>query len=80
MRYLLRLSVLVEQFRSDPYWCRGFETGKYSDPARAFENFVMRQEGYALDRHPNAAGGRYAGKQTSVAAEIDAEYRRMGVQ
>lgn len=45
-----KLELLAEQFRTDPWWRKQFEVGEYSDPARCFENFVLRQESLAMDR------------------------------
>lgn len=49
-RVAAKLNLLVEQFKTDPWWRKKFEAGAYSDPASSFENFVIRQEGIAFDR------------------------------
>ena len=56
-----KLDLLVEQFRTDPYYRKNFEAGKYSDPAATFANFVLREETRALDRGipvPKTSAGR----------------------
>ena len=45
-----RLENLVLQFRTDPWWAKQFADGKYSDPARCFDNFCAKQEAFAADR------------------------------
>jgi hypothetical protein len=45
-----RLANLALQFRTDPWWAKQFAEGKYSDPARCFENFCAKQEAFAADR------------------------------
>lgn len=49
-----RLDNLLKRFKISEYSIKGFESGKYSDPARTFAEFVYREEGFALDRHPTA--------------------------
>jgi hypothetical protein len=49
-RVAAKLCVLAEQFKSDPWWRTQFESGKYADAAQCFANFVMREEGRAVDR------------------------------
>ena len=49
-RMAVKLKLLVDQFKSDPWWRKHFKAGNYSDPAACFDNFVIRQEGNAIDR------------------------------